>query len=300
MKKGFPGTGLGLWLALALLGGALAHGAHRQADARRHEVDVDMALLYLPNGPTLKLASLGFHEPLADLLWFRTVLLFGERWGTDPNGSWGPWVRGMVEAVVHLDPSWRTPYFYGGMFLRVMEDADGSDAIFRAAIDAIPHDAFFPFALGMNAFLLRKDTAEAARWLAVAARRPNAPPWYAAAAASFLSDANQRATAIRFLEEERASTTDPDIQKTLDTKLQELRHDEWADRLEQARTTYKERQGVDIQSVDDLARAGLPIPPDPYEARWILAPDGRIRSSAREAQLLEKARAQEREWLLRR
>ena len=290
------------WLFLPCVAGVamgVAHLGHVQADAYRHEVKVDMDLMFLPNGPTLKVASMGFQEPLADLLWFRAVLLFGERWGKDATAGWGPWMRGMVEAITVLDPGWRTPYFYGGMFLRVMEDVDGSDAIFEAASDAFPDDAFFPFALGMNAFLIRKDATAAARWVKVAAERPNAPAWYRAAAAGFLVDQNQRSTAIRFLEEERASTTDPDVQAVLENKLDDLYHDEWADRLEKARKEFQTRFGADIQSMEDLARLGIPLPPDPLGGSWILAPDSRIRSTVRESREFKAAQNQERNWLLR-
>lgn len=292
-----------LWwpTALALLGGAAggAHLGHRAADAARHEVGVDMDLLFLPDGRTLQVASLGFHEPVANFLWIRAVLLFGDRFGRDPSTEWGPWMNGMIRAINHLDPDWRTPYFYGGMFLRVIEDIEGSDAVFAAGAAAFPRDAFFPFALGMNAYLYRKDVEAAARWVGEASNRPNAPAWYAAAAAGFLAEQNQRATAIRFLRDERATTTDPAVREALDTKLAELTHDELAEALDAARTRYQSTFGTDVGDVVELERLGQPLPPDPLGGAWILAPDGHIRSSVREEKEVRSARSQERVWLLR-
>ncbi len=287
-------------LSIAIAGMALTHVSHVSADRQRHEVSADVELLFLPSGATTKIISMGYHEVVADLFWIRSVLVFGERWEKDDPAEWGPWLAGLLKAIVELDPGWRTPYFYGGTMLRVIEDIDSSNEIFLAATQALPDDPFFPFALGMNAYLYQDDPMAAARWISRAAELPGAPSWYKAAAAGFLAEKNQRATAIRFLREERDSTSDPQVHEMLDEKLNELMHDELAEKLESLRRQFMEKTGRDITSIQQLEDLTTTFPQDPLGGEWILASDGRIRSSIREAREAARARARELSLLRRR
>lgn len=286
-------------LLTATAGGATAHLCHRSLDKIRHEVRVELDMTWVPNGTALRIASLGFHELLADWLWMRAVLLFGQRWGSDPPEQWTPWFLCMLKAISELDPSWENPYTYGGMMLRVMGQADASDHVFTLAMKNIPSNPFFPFAMGMNQYLLRNDAEGAARWIRRASAMPGAPPWYSAAAAGFLARQDQRGTAIRFLEEEQRNTGNPQIQAVLQDKLANLRHDERADELETRRRQFQEATGRDIRSLQELDRPRGSIPPDPLGGHWILAPDGVIRSDVREEFERGKLQSYERSMLAR-
>ncbi len=289
-------------LALGGLAAALAagtHALHVGADRVRHETSVDDAITFLPDGGSLRVVASGYHEPLADLLWVRAVLLFGERFEVDRDPAWGRWLAGMIRAVAALDPDWRTPYVYGGGMLRVLHDADGSDAVFYEAMYALPDDPYFPFALGMNQYLLRDDPVGAARWLAKAARKPGAPPWYAAAAADMLGQHRMRDAALRFLREEWNRSESPTVREVIRGKIASMEHEERAERLEAAREAFRARHGQDIRDLTDLVRPNGTLPPDPLGGRWILAPDGRIRSSVAEAGERRRLQAAERALLAR-
>ncbi len=289
-----------LLLLLALVAAGLAHLAQRSVDERRQRADVDTALLYLPSPSSFQLATLGFHEPVADLLWVRAVLTFGERHGRDPDPAWGEWLAGMLEAIAALDPTWRTPYQYGGTMLRSMDAIDASDRIFELGMASFPDDAFFPFAVGMNHYLHRNDPQAAAEWITIAAAKPGAPQWYKVAAAGLLARQDMIPVAIRFLEEQREATSDPAILQMIDGRLQRLHHDRWVQALEAAREQYRQRFGVDIAQPADLEELGHPLPPDPMGGRWVLAADGVVRSNIREAEEAESARKTERSLLMRR
>ena len=289
-----------LVMVAALACAGLAHVIQRSADEHRHSTDVDVELLFLPSPETFRLATMGYHEPVADLLWVRAVLLFGERHGKDPDPRWGEWLAGMIEAIAALDPGWRTPYHYGGTMLRSIEAADASDHIFELGANAFPDDAFFPFSLGMNHYLLRGDATTAVTWIEEAAGRPGAPTWYRVAAAGLLAKQDMRPVAIRFLEEQRETTTDPAILEMIDGRLAKLRHDALVDTFEQARASYRQRFGVDIDEPVELERLGRTLPPDPFGERWIMGADGVVRSSVRERAEAQKARDAERFLLQRR
>jgi hypothetical protein len=287
-------------LGLALLAAAAAHGLQRLADQERFQTDASTALLFLPSPTAFKVATMGYQEPTADLLWMRAVLLFGERYGRDPDPLWGEWLGGMIEAIAALDPTWRTPYFYGGTMLRGVGAVDASDRVFLAGIEHLPEDAYFPFALGMNYYLQRDDVASAIHWIDIAAQKPKAPAWYRVASAGIMADRDMLPTAIRFLEEQRESTADPSIHRMIDDRLRVLHHDLYAQRLEDARTVWREQHGRDITRVEELLGPGGSLPPDPFGVGWILGPDGKIRSAAREAWMARKAQGRERALLERR
>ncbi len=285
--------------ALVVLGGMVAHVAQRAADERRHASDASNELLYLPSPATYRLVTMGYHEPVADLLWVRAVLLFGERYGNDPDPAWGDWLVGMVRAISVLDPSWRTPYFYGGTMLRGIGAIDGSDEVFEAAIAALPDDSFFPFALGMNHYLHRGDVETAIHWIAIAAEKPDAPVWYRVASAGLLAKEDMAPVAIDFLEEQRDATDDPAILALIDGRLARLRHDVLEKAFVRIRGEFRQRYGRDVTDPAELEVMRGPLPPDPYERGWILAADGVIRSAQREEELSAKAREAERELLMR-
>ena len=288
-----------LLLVAALAAAGTAHLTQRSADELRHRNDLDSALLFLPSPASFELATMGFHEPVADLLWVRSVLIFGERHGRDADPAWGHWLAGMIEAIARLDPSWMTPYQYGGTMLRSLGDIDGSDRIFELGMEAMPDVAFFPFALGMNQYLHRDDPQAAVKWINIAAEKPDAPRWYRVAAAGLLAKSDMIPVAVRFLEEQRAATTDPALLEMIDGRLVRLRHDGWTLKFEQARQQYRDRYGVDLAEPVDLEQLGYSLPPDPHGGHWVLGADGALRSSVREAEMAEKARQAERALLAR-
>jgi len=289
-----------LAVVAALVAAGLAHLSQRAVDERRHGVDGSSELLFLPSPASFDLVTMGYDEPVADLLWIRAVLLFGEHQGTDPSPAWGEWLQGMLEAIAVLDPSWRTPYQYGGTMLRSMGNIEGSDAIFELGMEALPDDAYFPFAIGMNHYLHREDARAAVEWIEIAASKPNAPNWYRVAAAGLLAKQDMIPVAIRFLEEQRETTTDPAILEMIDGRITRLHHKRWVQTFESSRGRYQQKFGTDIQVPEDIARLGTPLPPDPLGGAWVLAADGVVRSSVRELELAEKARRSERGLLKRR
>lgn len=280
------------WLCGAALCGLLAHEAQKLADAARPAPGATDERVFLPDPRSLKVAVMGFDGLAADVLWVRTVLAFADAF-EDPDPSSARWLRVMVDTVSTLDPGWRTSYLYGGGMLRAVNDIEGSDLVYRRGAENLPEDPFFPFSLAMNAYLYHHDAETAARYLTEAAALPKAPSWYRAAAAGFLDRRGQRKAALRYLEEQLEGEEDPELKAALEEKYAEVLHDELASRLEDLRVSRREALGRDIRSLADLGD----LPRDPLGGRWIIGPDGAIRSDVRDGELLEKARRQDRRLL---
>lgn len=283
-----------LLVAGAVAFGALANRAHRATDEGRFAARRAQLAAYQPNGDALKVAALGQPTLLADVMWVRAVLQFTDVLeGRQVDGT--RWLAATLDAVTALDPGWRTAYFYGGAFMRVLGDIDGSDHIFEAGMVALPADPFFPFSLGMNAYLHRGDTDAAAEMMKRAASLPGAPPWYGAAVASFIEQRGQRAAAVRYLDEELERTTNPAVRRSLETRRAGLIHDELEEKLAELVGRFTVEVGRPPRSVSELGA----LPDDPYGVGWVIGPDGAVRSRHVDEALARSARTDERAMLLR-
>lgn len=280
--------------ASAVLGSALVGFAQPRADATRRARAEDASLVFAPNGPMLRAASLDQHEATADVLWIRSVLVFGDHWKRDGDPTWIAWLRGTILAVVDLDPAWRSPYFYGGSLLRVLGDIDGSDAVFRRGAEAIPNDGYFAFSFAMNQYIHRDDPALAADWMERAAAAPRAGTWYAAAAAALRTRGGDRDGAIAYLEERRsAAPSEPEL-ADIDTQLGRLYHDRVAETFLPACSAYEEQHGGPPPDPSTFFTwTGSPIPTNPRGDAWIVGSDGCIRSAGAEVNRVRRLRRAE-------
>lgn len=275
--------------------GALAVGAAQpRVDATRHERAIDNALMFVPEGSQVKAASTGFEEVAADLFWVRAILIFGERYDTSADQYWTEWFQRMVEAVNTLDPEWRTAYFYGGTLLRVVGDVDASTRVFEAGAAALPKDPFFPFSVGMNAYLYQDDAATAATWIGRAAVLPGAPPWYTAAAAAMHQSAGARDSAIRYLQETIATTDNDAVRSDAEKQLGRLQHNQLVDAWTSTCHRFEAERGRRLASPAELgAYVGRPLPENPRGDAWVVGGDGVVRSEGAEDERLRRLRRDE-------
>jgi hypothetical protein len=230
---------------------------------------------------------------VADLFWVRAVLLFVDFLDAEsPDGAY--WTRTVLKTVGVLDPAWRTPFFYGGGMLRLLDDVEGSDQIFTDGMNAFPEDAYFPFSLAMNAYLIHQDLDRAADFLKRAAVLPSAPRWYRTAAAEFLSRRGQRKTALIYLREQIDVANSDAERALLENKYKSLLYEQVAEVLERKQAQWEARHGAELERVEVLGQ----IPPDPLGGEWFIAPDGQVRSSIHDLMVAKKDRNEERAILV--
>lgn len=283
-------------LLLGLLGAATVGATLPAADETRRAREVDNALLFVPDPAQLRAASSGYEEVVADLLWVRAVILFGERYDQDDSPQWLAWMRRMVRTVNLLQPKWRTSFFYGMALLRVEGDIDGSNEVLRDAVVHFPNDPLFPFSLGMNAYLYENDPAAAAPWLEKAAALPGAPAWYAAAAAAMHRDAGSREAAIHYLQDVLATTENEAVRGTTLRQLRRLQADALEDSWRDLCLQFREEHGRPLSSPEELERyAGRKLPENPRQDAWVVGHDGVVRSEGANRDRLRRLRMKE--WL---
>ncbi|MBM4390672.1 MAG: hypothetical protein FJ090_06080 [Deltaproteobacteria bacterium] len=281
-------------LGVALVGAMVAGAAQPAADRTRHARQIDAALLFLPRGDTLRVAASGFHEPLASLLWVRTVITFGERYDTDASEEWREWLGGAVLAVNTLDARWLTAYHYGGGLLRSTGEIAAASAVYERCSETIPTDGWCPFSRGMNAYLYERDRELAAKWMRVAAERPGAPGWWAAAAAGMLSEGGARESALRYLDAQLAEAATEAETHYLERQKRRIQHDQMVDQWAEACRQHYRDAGERLSAPGALTELGFALPENPRGDAWVVGNDGVVRSEGAEAQRRRDALGDER------
>ena len=153
------------------------------------KIDLNPGPHLLP-AASLPLFALGYNEILGDTLWLRTIQDFdycearlnAKVKAQDVKCQRG-WVYHMIDSVTELAPRFRQPYLSGALMLTVVvNDIEGSSAIFDKAVKRFPNDGPLAFAAAYQALIEEKNPAKASDLLIVAGRNGQ-PPWVFALAA---------------------------------------------------------------------------------------------------------------------
>lgn len=281
-------------LVLVLAGGGVAAVAQPRADASRVPRAIDDALIFLPRPDTIRVAASGFDETVADFLWIRAVLLFGDRFDSDRSQAWRLWLAGMLTTISTLDPAWPSVYHYGGAMLRVVGEVDASSTLFQRCTEAIPDDGWCAFSLGMNHYLYRKDVAEAQRWIHEASQKPGAPGWWSSAAARMTSSTGAIGTAIDYVDSQLAEARTDAEREFLTLQKQRLQHDQLVEGWTETCLRYRDEHGEPLPSVEALVALGVEVPANPRGGEWVVGRDGVVRGEGAERERRRRVRAEER------
>ena len=282
-----------LLLLLVVVGSIGAHQSQLHADHIRWSSEEVDRRVFVPSPEAMKVASMGWGMVAADLLWVRAVLLFVDFLAAEDEDD-AVWTRTVIKTVGVLDPHWRTPFFYGGGMLRLLNDLEGSDEIFMDGMRAFPEDAYFPFSLAMNAYLFHEDMERAVEYLHKASQMPSAPKWYRSAAAEFLSRSGQRKTALLYLKEQMGLANSERERLVLENKYKSLLYDQLTDVLDKRQRQWEQRRGRKLVDPNELGD----LPPDPLEGEWFIDPDGLVRSTVHEVKVSKLYRNHERALLV--
>jgi tetratricopeptide (TPR) repeat protein len=250
----------GRWKAAVLVAVALCLAAavretrlraFEQHRAGQHYEDI----YYLPDAAWLPVMSLGFRDALADLIWCKSLVYFGEELGHRGRVRY---VFAYTDAVLALDPDFRSAYrwiasaaIYRPMDVSLSDGLRAARYVERAA-QRWPSDGELQWDYGS---LLRFELAplerdkqkkralleKAAPYLQAAARLGAGPPWLALNNAALLNKLGRTEQAIRQLEELHGTVQDDGVRRDIEHHLAKLRAETYVEALRTANETF-ERQ----------------------------------------------------------
>jgi hypothetical protein len=231
------------------LGADLAHG---KLVERRAEFPADADLLYLPAPAHLRIMSLGYREPLADLIWIRALIFTGTHIGNE-NITWSD---KYVDAITHLAPRFQRAYLWAGISAIYSGDATISRSmveraanIYRRGLLEFPESHELHYTLGMlllhqvpaTSGFSESEVAQAHTDAVEAIRKAaafGAGPLVRRYAATLITGEASDEMAIQFLETQLMSAEDEDLHNLLTAKLARLLGDTRSAALQQIRAEF--------------------------------------------------------------
>lgn len=272
---------LGVLLAAVVAGLlALASYSSRQLE-QTPAASLEGDPVYLPDTRFLQLASLGYDNALADVLWFRTIDYFGRQF----RGSrLYPWLARMCDVVTDLDPRAKHVYQFGGFILPwEAQLPDEGIRLLQKGVAQFPDSWELQYFLGFNLYYFKDDIEAALPHLQKAAAQPDAHPFVTHLAASLATQGLGPEAARGFLEGLRDSGSAGGMESVIRERLQEVRLTEEIAQLNRAVEAYRTKSGREPSSLDDLVAANLltAIPNDPFGHPYVYDGDKReVRSSS--------------------
>lgn len=257
-----PRVGSNLVLAVTATAVALPLAALLRARAMAHYVESETYedVYYLPPPDALPWVSLGWDRALADLLWTRALVYFGDEM---VHGGAVAHVFDYADAMLRLDPDFRAVYDWvatAGLYRP--QDVSQADAlqtieILRRGRERFPDDGELAWKLGAAlAFEIPSliddpgersaYRAEAAEHLIDAARLGAGPEWLALTNAAILERIGRAQAAADHLEEMYAMSTDERTRAELAGAIAQLRSAAHAEALVEANREEEERRAREL------------------------------------------------------
>ncbi len=266
-------------LPLAVAAAALAAGGAldlRLADAH---LSRPYDVTHVPEGRTLRIASLGQAHLVSTLYWLSAVQYIGE-----PKADERGWDKlyPLVDLVTDLDPRHGYAYQTAGIVLSAAGRLDESDRILLKGIAKGPPWWTFPYYVSFNYWFYRGDLEKGAEYARIAAARPGASEGVRHLALSLSSKSGSPEDALRVLEQVRATVQDEVSAKAIDEQMKLAVLERDAQALERAAARFRADRGRWPADLDELVRERYveAIPADPFGGKYVRGADGRVRSSA--------------------
>lgn len=237
--------------------------------------------VYLPDVRFLRLVSLGYHNALADVLWFRTINYFGKQFR---GQRLYPWLARMCDAVTDLDPRAEHVYAFAGFILPwEAQMPDDGIRLLEKGVEQFPDSWQLHYYLGFTHFYFKDDLAGALPHLRRAAELPGAHPYVSRLAAMVYSQQYGTAMAREFLEDLGQSGAGSGMENVIRERLKDVDISEHVDLLEAAVQRFRERFGRTPQSLDEVVEKGIlsGIPVEPFGYAYVYdAATQQVRSSS--------------------
>lgn len=207
---------------------------------------------YLPPEGWLPLMSLGFRAALADLIWCRSLVYFGEEMAHRGNVKHA---FEYTDAVLTLDPSFRSAYQWISTAALYRPDGSYDDGLraanyLKRALERWPNDGELHW---RYASVLRFELAPmleegprkthlmelSAPHLAIASSLGAGPPWLALNSAGLLERVGKKEQAIKHLEEVYGTVQDEATKRKIEERLSALRSEAFVEAMRTANADFE-------------------------------------------------------------
>jgi len=237
--------------------------------------------IYLPRADVLRPLSLGYHNVLADLLWFRTISYFGQHYRGDRAY---PWLEYMCGLVTDLDPRAEAVYRFAGMILPwEAHDPDAGIRIMEKGTRNLPNSWKLAYWLGFSYYFFKDDYKQAIRHLQRGVDLPGSHPNVARLLAVLAQHRYGPETTLAFLNQMRRDVKNDDIRHILEEQARKTRMAVDMQSLKAAVDRYRQRFGVPPVDPRMLVAGGVlgTLPRDPFGWSYRIDPaTGEIYSSS--------------------
>jgi tetratricopeptide (TPR) repeat protein len=215
---------------------------------------------YLPPPGWLRLFSLGYREALADLIWMKALIYFGDELYHEGEVKH---LYAYTDAMLALDE--RFPAVYRWVSSCALyrtgkvtaDDARRAISYLERGIRLFPDSGELAWDLGatyrFELVPLLKDSRErdearlrGMEYLQAAVLRGAGPPWLVLTNATQLVKLGHTEQAIRHLEEAYSTAYDPNIRKSIEDRLQQLRSAAYAEALKHAVVSFEQARRRDF------------------------------------------------------
>ena len=237
-------------------------------------------LTYLPSGDYLRMASLGYRELAADLLWLQAIQVMGGQKLSDDEGHW---LYHAVDRITTLDPKFVRAYEAGSHALCILVVLpEESIRLLEKGMQHNPQEWKLPFLLGINYYFELGDDAKAAEAMTLASRLPGAPESLVRLAAKLFVSAKSPQQAVELLAKVYEETSDENVRKMLEIRLKESIVERDLQILEEAISRYQSNHSGRPERLENLVGPGLlqELPREPFGGRYLYeSSTGTVRSS---------------------
>ncbi len=238
--------------------------------------------LFVPRPQVARASALGFHSVIADYYWLRAVQIVGGALRPEAEGR----ILGqLIDVVTTLDPHVSHPYRFAAVWLTgSREDVLQANRLLERSLEPHPDEWRNRFYLGFNHFYYLGEDAKAAEAIEAASQLPKAPDYLGRLAARLKAGSAGLDVSEAWLRQLVEQTEDGYLRAGYLRAIDEINTERRAQVLDTARELYKQRNGRDIEAVEDLLEGPNPVlsalPDQVHDADWVLDErTGRIVSS---------------------
>lgn len=272
---------------VVLILGALSSAffAERFLDLERPSQARAEALAYLPKGEYLRLASLGYRQIVADLIWLQAVQHLALRRDTTQGYRW---TYHAVDVLTDLDPKFVAAYQSAGTILGVWAGRnEESVAILEKGMRNNPEVWQLPFLIGYNYFYEQCNPSASAHYLQIAAVLPGAPEYLSKLASRMTVEAGDPQAAVEFLERFLRQTRDERLREVLTDRMKYVLQERNLRVLERAVQGYSATYHKVPSKLEDMVTARIidEIPLDPFGGEYFVDTRGEVQSTSRRDRL---------------